>query len=136
MIALTDQPISILEVIEAAQSEQAGAVDVFIGTVRNYSLQKKVIRLEYEAYDKMALKVMEQIVEEVKAKWPVQNMAMVHRKGVLQIGEVAVVVAVSTPHRRESFEACQYTIDTLKQRVPIWKKEFYENGETWVAAHP
>jgi molybdopterin synthase catalytic subunit len=136
MIALTDQPISILEVIEAAQSEQAGAVDVFIGTVRNYSLQKKVVRLEYEAYDKMALKVMEQIAEEVKARWPVQNIAMVHRKGVLQIGEVAVVVAVSTPHRRESFEACQYTIDTLKQRVPIWKKEVYENGETWVAAHP
>jgi len=136
MIALTDQPIAILEVIEAAQSEQAGAVDVFIGTVRNYSLQKKVVRLEYEAYDKMALKVMEQIAEEVKARWPVQNIAMVHRKGVLQIGEVAVVVAVSTPHRRESFEACQYTIDTLKQRVPIWKKEVYENGETWVAAHP
>ena len=136
MIALTDQPISIAEVIEATQSDQAGAVDVFIGTVRNYSLEKKVVRLEYEAYDKMALKLMGELAEQVKARWPVKKIAMVHRKGVLQIGEVAVVVAVSTPHRREAFEACQYTIDTLKQTVPIWKKEIYENGETWVSAHP
>ena len=136
MIALTDHPISIAEVIEAAQSDQAGAVDVFIGTVRNYSLQKKVVRLEYEAYDKMALKVMGELAEQVKARWPVKKIAMVHRKGTLQIGEVAVVVAVSTPHRKEAFEACQYTIDTLKQTVPIWKKEIYENGETWVSAHP
>jgi molybdopterin synthase catalytic subunit len=136
MIELTEQPISVNEVIEAAQSDQAGAVDVFIGTVRNYSLEKKVVRLEYEAYDKMALKMMNQLAEEVKAKWPVKKMAIVHRKGVLQIGEVAVVVAVSTPHRKEAFEACQYTIDTLKQTVPIWKKEIYENGEIWVSAHP
>jgi molybdopterin synthase catalytic subunit len=136
MIALTEQPISIAEVIEAAQSDQAGAVDVFIGTVRNYSLEKKVVGLEYEAYDKMALKIMGEIAEQVKARWPVKKIAMVHRKGTLQIGEVAVVVAVSTPHRKEAFEACQYTIDTLKQTVPIWKKEIYENGETWVSAHP
>jgi molybdopterin synthase catalytic subunit len=136
MIALTEQPISIAEVIEAAQSDQAGAVDVFIGTVRNYSLEKKVVGLEYEAYDKMALKIMGEIAEQVKARWPVKKIAMVHRKGALQIGEVAVVVAVSTPHRKEAFEACQYTIDTLKQTVPIWKKEIYENGETWVSAHP
>ncbi len=135
MIALTDQPISISEVIEAAQSDRAGAVDVFIGTVRNHSLQKNVVRLEYEAYDKMAVKKMEEIAAEVKSKWPVEKIAMVHRKGVLQIGEVAVVVAVSTPHRKEAFEACQYIIDTLKQVVPIWKKEVYDNGETWVAAH-
>jgi len=136
MIALTEQPISIAEVIEAAQSDQAGAVDVFIGTVRNYSLEKTVVRLEYEAYDQMALKIMGEIAEQVKARWPVKKIVMVHRKGALQIGEVAVVVAVSTPHRKEAFEACQYTIDTLKQTVPIWKKEIYENGETWVSAHP
>src|SRR4051812_24348791 len=135
MIALTDQPIDISDVIEAAQSDRAGAVDVFIGTVRNHSLQKNVVRLEYEAYDKMAVKKMEEIAAEVKSKWPVEKIAMVHRKGVLQIGEVAVVVAVSTPHRKEAFEACQYIIDTLKQVVPIWKKEVYDNGETWVAAH-
>jgi molybdopterin synthase catalytic subunit len=135
MISLTDQPISITEVIDAAQSERAGAVDVFIGTVRNHSLQKNVVRLEYEAYDKMAVKKMEEIAAEVKSKWPVEKIAMMHRKGVLQIGEVAVVVAVSTPHRKEAFEACQYIIDTLKQVVPIWKKEVYDNGEVWVAAH-
>ncbi|MES2731110.1 MAG: molybdenum cofactor biosynthesis protein MoaE [Bacteroidota bacterium] len=135
MIAITDQPISVADVIQAVQSDRAGAVDVFIGTVRNNSLQKNVVRLEYEAYDKMAVKKMEEIALEVKAKWPVQKIAMVHRKGVLGIGEIAVVVAVSTPHRKEAFEACQYTIDTLKQVVPIWKKEFYDNGETWVANH-
>ena len=79
---------------------------------------------------------MGEIADQVKARWPVKKIAMVHRKGVLQIGEVAVVVAVSTPHRKEAFEACQYTIDTLKLTVPIWKKEIYENGEIWVSAHP
>lgn len=136
MIALTDQPISVVEVIAAAQSDRAGAIDVFIGTVRKHTAQKTVIRLEYEAYEKMAVKKMEEIAEEACQKWPIQQVAIVHRKGVLAIGETAVVVAVSTPHRKESFEACQYIIDTIKQTVPIWKKEVYESGETWVAAHP
>jgi molybdopterin synthase catalytic subunit len=109
---------------------------VFIGTVRNHADRRAVVRLEYEAYDKMALKKMEEVAAEARRRWPVEKAAVVHRKGVLQIGEVAVVIAVSTPHRRESFEACQYIIDTIKQVVPIWKKEVYENGETWIAAHP
>jgi molybdopterin synthase catalytic subunit len=136
MIAITDQPIDVDAAIAAAQSERAGAVNVFIGTVRNHAARRTVVRLEYEAYDKMALKKMEEVAAEARRRWPVEKVAVVHRKGVLQIGEVAVVIAVSTPHRRESFEACQYIIDTIKQVVPIWKKEVYENGETWVAAHP
>ena len=136
MIAITDQPIDVDAAIAAAQSDRAGAVNVFIGTVRNHAARQTVVRLEYEAYDKMALKKMEEVAEEARRKWPVEKVAVVHRKGVLQIGEVAVVIAVSTPHRREAFEACQYIIDTIKQVVPIWKKEVYENGETWVAAHP
>ncbi|MBD0258930.1 MAG: molybdenum cofactor biosynthesis protein MoaE [Cytophagales bacterium] len=136
MIAITDQPIDVDAAIAAAQSERAGAVNVFIGTVRNHAVRRTVVRLEYEAYDKMALKKMEEVAAEARRRWPVEKAAIVHRKGVLQIGEVAVVIAVSTPHRRESFEACQYIIDTIKQVVPIWKKEVYENGETWIAAHP
>jgi molybdopterin synthase catalytic subunit len=136
MIAITDQPIDVDAAIAAAQSERAGAVNVFIGTVRNHAARQTVVRLEYEAYDKMALKKMEEVATEARRRWPVEKVAVVHRKGVLQIGEVAVVIAVSTPHRRESFEACQYIIDTIKQVVPIWKKEVYENGETWIAAHP
>jgi molybdopterin synthase catalytic subunit len=136
MITITDQPIDVDAAISAAQSERAGAVNVFIGTVRNHAARQTVVRLEYEAYDKMALKKMEEVAAEARRRWPVEKVALVHRKGVLQIGEVAVVIAVSTPHRRESFEACQYIIDTIKQVVPIWKKEVYENGETWIAAHP
>jgi molybdopterin synthase catalytic subunit len=136
MIAITDQPIDVDAAIAAAQSERAGAVNVFIGTVRNHAGRRTVVRLEYEAYDKMALKKMEEVAAEARRRWPLEKAAIVHRKGILQIGEVAVVIAVSTPHRRESFEACQYIIDTIKQVVPIWKKEVYENGETWIAAHP
>jgi molybdopterin synthase catalytic subunit len=136
MIAITDQPIDVDAAIAAAQSDRAGAVNVFIGTVRNHADRRAVVRLEYEAYDKMALKKMEEVAAEARRRWPVEKAAVVHRKGILQIGEVAVVIAVSTPHRRESFEACQYIIDTIKQVVPIWKKEVYENGETWIAAHP
>jgi molybdopterin synthase catalytic subunit len=135
MIALTDQPLDTNALIASAQHDRAGAVDIFVGTVRNHANNKRVVRLEYEAYDKMALKKMEEIAAEAQQRWPIENLVMVHRKGVLHIGDVAVVVAVATPHRAEAFEACKWLIDTLKERVPIWKKEFYEDGAVWVAAH-
>jgi molybdopterin synthase catalytic subunit len=135
MIQLTEQTIDIQNVIASVETGSAGAIDVFIGTVRNNSNSKAVTRLEYEAYESMALKKMHAIAKEAQAKWPVQKVAIVHRKGRLEIGEAAVVVAVSTPHRKAAFEACQFIIDTVKQVVPIWKKEFYEDGEVWVAAH-
>ncbi len=133
---LSDTPIDVNEVIKAVASDEAGAIDVFIGTVRKHTRQKEVVRLEYEAYDKMVMQEMEKLADEVKEKWPVEKMAIYHRKGILQIGEAAVVIAVSTPHRQEAFEACKYTIDTLKQRIPIWKKEVFGDGEEWVDAHP
>ncbi|WP_020531335.1 molybdenum cofactor biosynthesis protein MoaE [Flexithrix dorotheae] len=136
MIKITDQPINITEVIELVNASGAGAIDVFIGTVRNKTQEKQVTRLEFEAYDGMAVKEMQKIAESAKSKWPVQKIAIYHRKGVLEIGEVAVVIAVSTPHRKDAFEACQFAIDTLKQTVPIWKKEVFEGGEEWVSAHP
>ncbi|GAA4016739.1 molybdopterin synthase catalytic subunit MoaE [Hymenobacter fastidiosus] len=136
-IQLTDQPIDVAAVLASVQDEGAGAVNTFIGTVRNQSTGRRVVRLDYEAYDKMALHQMRRVAEQAREKWPMLcQVAVTHRKGRLAIGDVAVVVAVSTPHRADSFAACQYIIDTIKQVVPIWKKEEYEDGSVWVAAHP
>lgn len=136
-IHLTDQPIDVAAVLASVQDEGAGAVNTFIGTVRNQSTGRRVVRLDYEAYDKMALHQMRRVAEQAREKWPMlRQVAVTHRKGRLAIGDVAVVVAVSTPHRADSFAACQYIIDTIKQVVPIWKKEEYEDGSVWVAAHP
>ena len=114
----------------------AGAVNIFVGTVRANTQAKKVMRLEYEAYEPMAVSEIQKIVDAAKLQWPVKKIAVSHRVGILTVGEIAVVVAVSTPHRKESFEACQLIIDSLKQTVPIWKKEIFEGGEEWVSAHP
>ncbi|RTQ46745.1 molybdenum cofactor biosynthesis protein MoaE [Hymenobacter gummosus] len=137
LIQLTDQPIDVAAVLQAVQADGAGAVNSFIGTIRNRSTGRRVVRLHYEAYDQMAVHQLRKVAEQAVEKWPMlQEVAVVHRKGTLAIGDVAVVVAVSTPHRAESFAACQYIIDTLKEVVPIWKKEEYEDGSVWVAAHP
>jgi molybdopterin synthase catalytic subunit len=133
---IVSQAIDSQEVIKLAESESAGAVAVFIGTVRNQNLAKTVVRLEYEAYEPMAVKKMTEIAEAAQLRWKAEKIAIYHRVGCLAIGEIAVVVAVSTKHRRESFEACQYIIDTLKAVVPIWKKEVYDDGQVWLAAHP
>lgn len=109
---------------------------MFIGTVRNQTKGKKVIRLEFEAYEPMAICEMEKIAAQAFKKWPVQKVLIHHRTGILQVGEVPVVIAVSAAHRAAAFDACRYIIDTLKQTVPIWKKEFFEDGEVWVGAHP
>jgi molybdopterin synthase catalytic subunit len=136
MILLTETPIDLPAVLAHVQAPGAGAVDVFIGTVRDNTQRKAVVRLEYEAYAPMALKKMEELAAEARRRWPVEALAIVHRVGLLQIGEAAVVIAVATPHRAEAFEACRWLIDTLKETVPIWKKEVFEDGEVWVAAHP
>jgi molybdopterin synthase catalytic subunit len=136
MIEITAKPIDVPKIIKAAESNEAGALNVFIGTVRAKTAGKKVIRLDYEAYEPMAKKEIQKIVESASKKWVIQNWAVSHRVGVLAIGEVAVVVAISTSHRKESFEACQFIIDHLKLTVPIWKKEIFEGGEEWVSAHP
>jgi molybdopterin synthase catalytic subunit len=136
MIEISKNPIDIQYVITSAESAEAGAVNVFIGTVRSKTGHKKVIRLEYEAYETMAVLEIEKIIELAKDKWKLEGWAVSHRVGGLSIGDVAVVVAVSTAHRKESFKACQFIIDSLKQTVPIWKKEVFDGGEEWVSAHP
>jgi molybdopterin synthase catalytic subunit len=135
-IKISAEPLNINSCIDAVMSPESGGIDVFIGTVRNATKGKQVIRLEFEAYEKMAVSELNKIAEEVVKRWPVHKIVIHHRTGVLEVGDVPVVIAVSAAHRAAAFDACRYTIDTLKQTVPIWKKEVFEDGEVWVAAHP
>jgi molybdopterin synthase catalytic subunit len=100
--------------------------------VRDHNAGRRVLWLEYEAYEEMALPLMEEIARGARARWSITSISIVHRLGRLEIGEASVAIAVASPHRREAFEACRYAIDTLKKTVPIWKKEFFEGGEAWV----
>ncbi len=136
MIKITEKHIDVQKVIDTVSSLAAGAVNVFVGTVRNNAKGKNVVWLEYEAYETMAVAEIRKIIDEASQRWPLLGWAVSHRIGTLKPGEVSVVVAVSTPHRKDSFEACQFIIDTLKEKAPIWKKEVFENGEEWVSARP
>jgi molybdopterin synthase catalytic subunit len=129
---ITTEPIDAQELIAAVQTPADGAVCVFCGVVREDSRNKKVRWLEYDAYPEMAEKKMRDILDEVTHKWPEQRAAIVHRIGRMEIGEASVIIAVGSPHRGESFEACHYVIDRVKQEVPIWKKEVFTDGEAWV----
>ena len=136
LVQITEVPIEAEAVIQLVRTADSGAVNVFIGTVRNSTNNKEVVALEFEAYEAMAIKEIKKIIEQIKVRWPINGIAIHHRVGVLAIGDIPVVIAVSTPHRQQGFEACQYAIDTLKQTVPIWKKEIFADGEEWVSAHP
>ncbi|MGA9363545.1 MAG: molybdenum cofactor biosynthesis protein MoaE [Bacteroidota bacterium] len=132
MIKIVRAPIDLNEILCSVKSPEAGAIDIFIGTTRNHSDGKEVLSLEYEAYEPMAVKLMEGIVAEARQRWTVKRIAIVHRVGKVEIGEASVIVVVSAAHRREAFEACRYAIDALKKDVPIWKKEVFRDGEAWV----
>jgi molybdopterin converting factor subunit 1 len=129
---ITREPIDAQELIAAVQTAADGAVCVFYGVVREDSRERKVRYLEYDAYPEMAEKKMRQILDEVRVRWPAQRAAIVHRIGRLEVGEASVLIAVASPHRGESFEACRHVIDRVKQEVPIWKKEVFTDGEAWV----
>ena len=135
-IQIFNAPLSVQNCMEMVQSDAAGGVNIFVGTVRNQTKGKTVIRLEFEAYEPMAISEMRKIAERAANQWPIQKMAIHHRVGTLAIGEIAVIISVACPHRKAAFEACSFAIDTLKETVPIWKKEIFEDGEVWVAAHP
>ncbi|MEO1449550.1 MAG: molybdenum cofactor biosynthesis protein MoaE [Bacteroidota bacterium] len=135
-IHLTEEPLSPAALYELVRSDACGAIDMFIGTVRNQTHGRPVERLEFEAYAPMAVRQMRKIADRVGDTWPIDKMAIHHRVGTLQIGDIAVIIAVSTPHRAASFDACRFAIDSLKESVPIWKKEIFTDGEQWVAAHP
>ena len=135
-LQLLETPLDVMACINSVSSAKSGGIDVFIGTVRDSTQGKSVLRLEFEAYESMARLEMRKIAEKVFDKWPVHAIALHHRIGVLTVEEIAVVIAVSAAHRAAAFEACRFAIDTLKETVPIWKKEVFEDGEVWVAAHP
>ena len=132
MILVTKDPIEIDSVLQAVESPRAGALVTFDGRVRNHSRSKRVKHLYYEAYTEMALTELSAIRDSALGKWPLEEVAIVHRLGRLDIGETSVFIAVSSAHRANAFAACQYLIDTLKESVPIWKKEFFEDGDEWV----
>jgi molybdopterin synthase catalytic subunit len=135
MIEITAAPIDHAALTERVRTPLAGAVCTFLGTVRELTGDRRTASLEYEAYPDMALKKMAELEAEARRRWPIIDVAVVHRVGLLDLGEVSVVVAVSSPHRQQAFEACQWLIDTLKDVVPIWKKELWADGsEEWV--HP
>lgn len=129
---ITRDPIKIEEIYQKVVRREAGAVTTFVGTVRELTHGKKTLYLDYEAYESMALKKMEQIVEEMKERWPVVQVAMAHRIGRLEITDIAIAIAVSSPHRPEAYEANRYALERVKEMVPIWKKEHWEDGEEWV----
>ena len=136
LIQITNLPIIVDEVINLIKTDASGAVNVFIGTVRNSTNSREVVKLEFEAYESMAIKELQKIADQVKARWPINEIAIHHRVGELVVGDIPVVIAVSTPHRKQGFEACEFAIDALKIDVPIWKKEIFADGEEWVSAHP
>jgi molybdopterin synthase catalytic subunit len=135
MPRLTTEPIDFAELTEAVRSSQSGAVVLFLGTVREMTDGRRTTALDYEAFGPMAESKLAEIEAEARARWPLERVAIVHRVGRLELGEVSVAVAVSAPHRAEAFEAARYLIDTIKATVPIWKKENWHDGTSeWV--HP
>ena len=132
MILLTREPLDPQAIAATVHSDANGGVVTFLGTTRNETDGRRVLYLEYEAYEGMAEKMLASIAQEISQRWGITDISIAHRFGRLEIGEVSLVVAVACPHRAEAFAACQYVVDRIKQDVPIWKKEVFEDGELWV----
>lgn len=131
IVQLVREPIRPREIVEGLKAPEDGAAVVFDGFVRNNYKGQQTLYLEYEAYEPMAYAKMREIGAEIRAKFPIHRLAIVHRLGRLEIGETSVLIAVSSPHRGAAFDACRYAIDTLKRSVPIWKKEYFVGGAVW-----
>ena len=134
MIAITHDELDVQQVVSHVRHPGAGAIATFVGTTRDNTAGRRVLRLDYEAYRPMADNQLQRVADEMRECWDLTGVAIYHRLGSLEIGEASLVVAVSSAHRKEAFEACQYSIDRIKQIVPIWKKEFFEGGEVWVGS--
>jgi MoaE-MoaD fusion protein len=131
LILLVDKTIDADALIRHVRTGADGAIVTFDGCVRNQSHGRRTLYLDYEAYESMALAKMREIAAEVRSKFSIDRVAITHRLGRLEIGETSVFIAVSAPHRAAAFDACRYIIDTLKRSVPIWKKEYFEDGAVW-----
>ena len=136
LFEVTPEPLDPQRLTDAVREDESGAVALFLGVVRDNSRGRRVLHLEYDAYPEMATRVMRRIAEEALERWPLTDVAMQHRTGRLEIGEVSLLIAVSSPHRKEAFEACHHLVDRFKESVPIWKKEVWEGGEVWIEGEP
>ena len=134
MIEITYEPLDVNAIVAKVARDSNGASVTFLGTTRDHTAGRKVLFLEYEAFRPMADKQLELIAGEIRERWQGVDVAISHRLGRLEIGEASLAVAVASPHRQAAFEACQFSIDRIKQIVPIWKKEFFEGGEVWVGS--
>ena len=131
-VAVTPARLDLQAVVDLVSSAGDGAVASFTGIVRDKNLGRRVLHLEYEAYEVLAMKALQQIVTEASEAWPGTRLAVHHRIGRLEIGEASIVIAAASPHRAHAFAACRYTIERVKQIVPIWKHEHFEGGDVWL----
>ena len=134
MITITEEALSAEVITNSVRRDSNGAVVTFLGSTRDSTAERNVLYLEYEAYRPMADNQIARIVDEINERWDISDVSIAHRLGRLEIGDVSLVVAIASPHRKEAFEASAYAIDRIKQIVPIWKKEFFEGGEVWVGS--
>ncbi|GAE32469.1 molybdenum cofactor biosynthesis protein MoaE [Halalkalibacter hemicellulosilyticus] len=132
MFEISQEPLSVEDLVAKVTRRECGAIATFIGTVREFTQGKQTLQLEYQAYESMAIKKLQQIGQEVEEKWPGATVAISHRIGLLQISDIAVIIAVSTPHRKAAYEANAYAMERIKEMVPIWKKEYWHDGTKWI----
>ncbi|CAM1349728.1 molybdenum cofactor biosynthesis protein MoaE [Tenacibaculum halocynthiae] len=135
-VKILSEKLNLQECYDFVEDPSCGGIAVFVGTVRNATKNKEVTQLDFSTYKPMAIKEMKKIANIALTKFSVKKIAIHHAEGLLTIGDIPVIITVSSPHRGAAFEACQYAIDTLKETVPIWKKEYFSDGEVWVNAHP
>lgn len=135
-VKVTSQKLNLQDCYEFVQHQGCGGIALFVGTVRNRTLQKEVTQLDFSTYKPMAILEMEKIAQRALAQFEIEKIAIHHAEGVLEIGSIPVIIAAAAPHRKAAFKACQFAIDTLKETVPIWKKEHFIDGEVWVNSTP
>ena len=135
-IKITSEKLNLQNCYDFVQDASCGGIALFVGTVRNKTDNNEVTLLDFSTYKPMAIKEMEKIAKRAMEQFSIKKIAIHHAEGKLHIGDIPVIIAVSSPHRKDAFKACQFAIDTLKETVPIWKKEHFTNGEVWVNAHP
>jgi len=135
-IKITSKKLDVNECYTFVADESCGGIAIFVGTVRNSTKNKEVTQLDFSTYKPMAIKELQKIADLALKKFEIKKIAIHHAEGMLQIGDVPVIITVSSAHRKAAFAACEFAIDTLKKTVPIWKKEHFSDGEVWVNAHP
>jgi molybdopterin synthase catalytic subunit len=136
MLLKLEETVDLAEAYHYLQDPGAGGLDLFVGTVRNQTKGKEVVKLVFEAYKPMALKEMHKIADAAQNQWPITRLVMLHALGEKSVGEQVVIMGVASAHREAAFAACRFLIDELKKTVPIWKKEYYKDNSVWVNAHP